>query len=135
MPCSGESVPNRLSATAIDQRMAAQYGQYSAPMYSISGLPPLVSGLSAIGLIGRPPESEPLPTVSSVPGGTPVTLLITLAGRAAPVVEFAAPLLLAGLLVVFITTKAITIAITATTLPPAISAPPRTSAPRGAAPC
>src|SRR5258708_23700988 len=97
MPCSGEGVPNRLSATAIDQRMAAQYGQYSAPMYSISGLPPLVSGLSAIGLIGRPPESKPLPTVSSVPGGTPGTFLITLAGRAAPLVEFAAPPLLAGL--------------------------------------
>src|SRR5258708_38526533 len=117
MPCSGEGVPNRLSATAIDQRMAAQYGQYSAPMYSISGLPPLVSGLSAIGLIGRPPESKPLPTVSSVPGGTPVTLLITLAGRAAPVVELAAPLLLAGLFVVLFTTEANTLAVTAATPP------------------
>src|SRR5260221_13778764 len=108
MPCSGESVPNRLSATAIDQRMAAQYGQYSAPMYSISGLPPLVSGLSAIGLIGRPPESKPLPTVSRVPGGTPVTLLITLAGRAAPVGELAAPPPLAGLVCGLVATEAIT---------------------------
>ena len=38
-------VPKRLSALTIAQRCAAQYGQYSAPMYSTSGLPPDVSGV------------------------------------------------------------------------------------------
>src|SRR6478609_5233341 len=42
---SPEKAPNRLRATIIDQRSAAQYGQYSAPMYSISGFPPEVSGV------------------------------------------------------------------------------------------
>ena len=37
--------PNRLSATAMAQRSAAQYGQNSAPMKSISGLPLLVSAV------------------------------------------------------------------------------------------
>ena len=38
-------VPNRLRALTIAQRWAAQNGQYSAPMYSTSGLPPDVSGV------------------------------------------------------------------------------------------
>ena len=37
-------MPNLLSATAIDHRIAAQYGQNSAPMQSISGFPFCVSG-------------------------------------------------------------------------------------------
>src|ERR1700746_2069275 len=45
MVLSPENVPNRLRATIIDQRSAAQYGQYSAPMYSISGLPLEVRGV------------------------------------------------------------------------------------------
>src|SRR5260221_11786001 len=130
MPCRGESVPNRVSATAMDQRMAAQYGQNSAPMYSISGLPPLVSGVAEIALIGRPPESEPMPTVFRVPGGTPVTLLTTLAGRAVPVVELADPPLDA-LLPSLMNTKGITIAITTPTLPPAIRIRLRVSDRRG----
>ena len=39
------NVPNLLRATIIAQRSAAQYGQYSAPMYSISGLPFSVSAV------------------------------------------------------------------------------------------
>src|SRR5215472_3067772 len=71
MPCNGPKVPNRLSATAIDQRVAAQNGQYSAPMYSISGLPPDVSALPLIGLIGRfDAGSEPMPTDARVLAGT-----------------------------------------------------------------
>ena len=38
-------MPKRLSALTIAQRWAAQNGQYSAPMYSTSGLPPEVSGV------------------------------------------------------------------------------------------
>src|SRR5919108_4648749 len=88
MVLSPENVPNRLSATIIDQRSAAQYGQYSAPMYSSSGLPLAVSGV--------PPETvwifpvnEPLPSpiLSSVLAGTPVTLDTT-PDRAAPVGPF-----------------------------------------------
>jgi len=44
IPCSPENVPNRLSATAIAHRSVAQYGQYSAPMYSTSGWPAEVRG-------------------------------------------------------------------------------------------
>ena len=43
MVVSPENVPKRLSAMIIGQRSAAQYGQYSAPMYKISGLPLEVS--------------------------------------------------------------------------------------------
>src|SRR5450755_130340 len=75
------SVPNLLSATAMDHRIAAQYGQNSAPMYSISGLPACTSGgpemaVMGFGLFG----TEPLPTAVSVAAGTPVTFLTTLAG-------------------------------------------------------
>jgi hypothetical protein len=53
MPRSGMlKVPNLLSATAIDHRSSAQYGQNSAPMESISGLPSLVSDVPLIGLMG-----------------------------------------------------------------------------------
>src|ERR1700740_358705 len=69
MPRSGEKVPNRLSATAIAQRSAAQYGHHSAPMYSISGLPPEVSGEPVTGLIA-PASAEPAPTLVSVLAGT-----------------------------------------------------------------
>src|ERR1700722_1216156 len=43
-----DHVPKRLSATIVDQRCAAQYGQYSAPMYKISGtvLPALFCSVS-----------------------------------------------------------------------------------------
>ena len=42
---SPENVPKRLSDTIMAQRWAPQNGQYSAPMYRISGLPPAVSAL------------------------------------------------------------------------------------------
>ena len=38
--CRPDHVPNRLRACTIAQRSAAQNGQNSAPMKSISGLPP-----------------------------------------------------------------------------------------------
>src|SRR5215475_5257897 len=110
---SPEKVPNRLSATIIAQRSAAQYGQYSAPMYSISGLPPEVSGVPP--LTGEIlPVNEPLPTLSSVLAGTFVVLDTTLA-RAAPVGPFDE--LVDGLLFALITMKATTTAITAMMLP------------------
>src|SRR5580693_237725 len=73
MVASPENVPNRLSATIIAQRSAAQYGQYSAPTYSTSGLPLAVRAapLMVVGLA----VTEPLPsaTVSRVLAGTFVT--------------------------------------------------------------
>src|SRR6476661_9469639 len=128
---SPEKVPNRLSATIIDQRSAAQYGQYSAPMYSISGLPPEVRGVPPLtGWIL--PVNEPLPTLSSVLAGTFVTLDTTLA-RAAPVGPFDE--LVAGLLFALITMKATTTAITAMMLPDAMRIRRRCSARRSAARC
>src|SRR5207244_10253132 len=85
---SPEKVPNRLSATIIDHRSAAQYGQYSAPMYTISGLPPEVSGVPPLtGWIFPVNEPPPSPIVSSVLAGTFVALDTTLA-RAEPVGPF-----------------------------------------------
>src|SRR5438093_3447166 len=84
MPRSPENVPNLLSATAIAHRWAAQYGQYSAPMYTTSGLPPEVSGVPVIGMTVLAPML-PLPTAARVLAGTLVMSLITLAGRAVPV--------------------------------------------------
>ena len=126
---SPEKVPNRLRATIIDQRSAAQYGQYSAPMYSISGLPPEVSGVPPLtGWIL--PVNEPEPILSSVLAGTFVTLDTTLA-RAAPVGPFDE--LAAGLLFALITMKATTTAITAMMLPDAMRIRRRCSARRSAA--
>src|SRR5207247_8480912 len=108
MVLSPEKVPNRLNAMIIDQRSAAQYGQYSAPMYSISGLPPEVRGVPPLtGWIF--PVNEPPPIVSSVLAGTFVTLDTTLA-RAEPVGPFDE--LAGGLLFALITMKATTTAIT-----------------------
>src|SRR6185437_1583137 len=75
MPFSGPNVPNLLSATAIDQRIAAQYGQNSAPMYKNSGLPcELVSVVSLIDRIGRPVVGRaPVPTLARVLAGTVVS--------------------------------------------------------------
>src|ERR1700677_4416580 len=65
----------------MDQRSAAQYGQYRAPMYSISVLPPLfriappLSGIRGL----EPPLTSPLPvpTWSRTDAGTVVVLLTT----------------------------------------------------------
>ncbi len=69
MPLSGEKVPNRFSATAIAHRSAAQYGHHSAPMYSISGLPPELSAAPVAGLSADGSEL-PMPTLASVLAGT-----------------------------------------------------------------
>src|SRR5580700_8253538 len=122
-PFSGVvKVPNRLSATAMAQRVAAQYGQYSAPMYSISGLPPLVSGGDPlIGTIApwltTLVPRLPAPTLSSVAAGTLVTSDATLAGRTVP---WTPPATFCGvlLLLAYTTMSATTTAITARMLPP-----------------
>src|SRR4249919_3025310 len=133
MVLSPEKVPNRLRATIIDQRSAAQYGQYSAPMYSISGLPPEVSGVPPLtGRIFPVNEPPPSPIVSSVLAGTFVTLVTTLA-RAEPVGPFDE--LVAGLLFALTTMKATTTAITARMLPDAMRIRRRCSARRSAARC
>ena len=122
----------RESATIIDQRSAAQYGQYSAPMYSISGFPPEVSGVPPLtGWIL--PVNEPEPILSSVLAGTFVTLDTTLA-RAAPVGPFG-PAVPVFLVFSLITTKATTIASTAMMLPDAMRIRRRCSARRAAARC
>src|SRR6266487_3709879 len=131
MVLSPENVPNRLRATIIDQRSAAQYGQYSAPMYSISGLPPEVSGVPPLtGGIFPVNEPPPSPILSSVLAGTFVTLDTTLA-RAEPV----GPLdeLPDGLLFALITMKVTTTAITTRMLPDAMRIRRRCSARRLAA--
>src|SRR5579863_6278479 len=126
------SVPNLLRATIIDQRSAAQYGQYSAPMYSISGLPFAVSvgpvidwGVAMIPL--------PAPTVSRVLAGTLVTVWTTDA-RAEPVgpleaLSFPDPEPEPSL----ITTKTTTTTRTTRMLPDAIRIRVRCSARRAAA--
>src|ERR1700761_2762162 len=58
---SPEKVPNRLRATIIDQRSAAQYGQSSAPMYTTSGSPPEAGGAPPLtGWILPVNEPEPI---------------------------------------------------------------------------
>src|SRR5438067_1744062 len=129
MVCSPLKVPNRLSATIIAHRWAAQYGQYSAPMYSTWGFPSWVSGgpLTAV----SPPVTVPAPTVSSVDAGTRVTLSTTLAS-AVPVGPFDAPPDF-GLAFALTSTKATTMPITTTSAPDARNTRLRISARRAAA--
>ena len=70
VPDRFENVPKRDSATATAHRSAAQNGQYSAPMYVISGLPsaPLRTVPFPI-LLGRT-SPDGLPTASRVAAGT-----------------------------------------------------------------
>src|ERR1700730_3069438 len=132
MPCKPEKVPKRLSATTMAQRSVAQYGQYSAPMYSTSGLPLAVSGV---------PEMEvtdfayavPGPTAVSVLAGTVVRFLTTLGGRAVALAELAE--LDAGLLVALMTMKATTTTTTARMLPAVMKTRLRISARCAAARC
>ena len=134
MPRSGVvNVPNRLSATAIDQRSSAQYGQNSAPMYSISGLPLLVSAgpeiaFTGFGLYDR---TEPLRTELSALAGTLVTCRATLAGSTVPVGELA----LGVFRPVLSTTKTTTTTTTSTMMPPVRSIRLRTCRCRAAARC
>src|ERR1700760_2864709 len=129
---SPANVPNRLSAWIIAHRSAAQYGQYSAPMYSISGLPLAVSGVPLVTALGFPLTwPPPSPILSDVLAGTLVRSDTTLA-RAAPVGPFDA-LVAGGLLFALTTMKATTIATTAMMLPAAIRIRRRRSARRSAA--
>ena len=120
MPRSGVvNEPNRLSATAIDQRSSAQYGQNSAPMYSISGLPLLVSGGPEIAFTGSGlnDRTEPLPTVASALAGTLVTCRATLVGSTVP----AGALALGVFFPALSTTKTTTTTTTRTMMPPVSS--------------
>src|ERR1700680_489944 len=142
MPPRPEKVPNLLSATAMDHRSVAQYGQYSAPMYSTSGFPP---DASAVPEPPSPPEPReppemdvmdfayalPAPTASSVTAGPLVTSLMTLAGRT---VRPAEPVL-AEFWLALMMMKATTTTTTARMLPPVMKIRLRISAFRAAARC
>src|ERR1700722_9312272 len=131
MPFTPVKVPNRLSATAMAHRSAAQNGQYSAPMYSISGLPLLVSGAPVTRVIDLGFDVPP-PTVFSVAAGTVAMLFRVLALRVVPVAE---PVLADVLWFALKITKPTTMAITTTTAPEARNTRLRTSARRAAARC
>src|ERR1039457_1511206 len=112
-PAKGQK---RLSATAMAHRSAAQYGQYSAPTYSTSGLPPVAAGGPGTEKT-EPEDVGPAPTAVRGACGT-----VALAGRAVPVEEAAQaepglaepPGFWAGLM----RTNATTTTMTARTLPP-----------------
>src|SRR5450631_3337827 len=139
MPRRPEKVPKRLSATAMAHRSVAQYGQYSAPMYRISGLPP---DIRVVPEPPEPPEMDvtafetvlPGPIAFSVAAGTAVMSLITLAGSAAPVAEVPEPVL-AEFWLALMTMKATTTTMTARMLPPVMKIRLRISAFRAAARC
>src|SRR5580658_4308359 len=79
MKCRFERVPNRLSASASAHRSAAQYGQYSAPMYSTSGLPFSVRAGLVIVLSGATAAEPvgPAPTLFRTASGTAVSSVAT----------------------------------------------------------
>src|ERR1700684_1011416 len=79
-----ENVPNRLSATIMAHRLAAQYGQHSAPMNSSSVLPFETSGGGLPVMVWTLPLNVPAPTVSSTLAGT-VVVVFTSEVRALPV--------------------------------------------------
>src|SRR6516225_6018352 len=105
-------------------------------MYSISGLPLLVSGVPLSTLTGAEVMLgiDPLPIVSRVAGGTLVTSWDTLAGRTVPAGEPAD-----GVPELELSRRpmssAATTASTATTLPPVMSSRRRASALRAASRC
>src|SRR5215813_14717830 len=102
-------------------------------MYSISGLPLLVSG-GPVTLVtgGEVVITEPLPTAARALAGTPVTLLATLAGRGARAVEAGVVL---GELIDLTRMKATTMTMTPSTLPPVMNRRLRCSARFSAARC
>src|SRR5215470_16289784 len=95
-------------------------------MYSISGLPLLVSG-GPVTLVtgGEVVMTEPLPTAARALAGTPVTLLATLAGRGVRPVEVG---VVVGELIDLTRMKATTMTMTASTLPPVMNRRLRCSA-------
>src|SRR5258706_2836825 len=106
------NVPNRLSAAIIAHRSAAQYGQYSAPIYRNSGFP--VGPVSVGGgflMLCKGFCKFPVPTVFETLGSTWVTAFNTaaLAGvGAGPAPDGWCEM----------TTKATTIIATSTSTPP-----------------
>ena len=125
MKCRLEKVPNLLSATVIAHRSAAQYGQYSAPMYSISGFPCEVSGGAPV--TGNMVVAVPLPTEFSVLAGTLVICFSAVATLFAAATDECRNEL--------ITMNATTTTSTATTLPAVSRTCLRTWARRAAACC
>src|ERR1035438_2910269 len=121
MPRRPEKVPKRLSATAMAHRSVAQYGQYSAPMYRTSGLPPDVRAEPEMDVTAFE-TVVPGPIASSVAAGTLVMSLMTPADRAAPVGEVPEPVL-AALWLALMTMKATTKTMTARMLPPVMKIP------------
>ncbi len=73
---SPENWPNRDRAAITDQRAAAQYGQYSEPMYRTTGLPGVVSAVpTKIGTV-----APVVPARSHVAGVMDVKAVITESG-------------------------------------------------------
>ena len=103
-------------------------------MYSISGLPLLVSGGPVTLVIGAGlnVRTEPLPTFARTLAGTPVTFLVTLAGSGVRPAELG---VVVGEFIDLTTMNATTMAITASTLPPVMNMRLRCSARRSAARC
>lgn len=65
-----EKCPNLERATMVGQRSAAQNGQYSAPMYSSSGLPEFISGVCPLRVTSGGMTLELYPTEFSALVGT-----------------------------------------------------------------
>src|SRR5215831_4470766 len=96
-------------------------------MYSISGLPLLVSGGPVTLVIdaGLYRRTEPLPTLARVLAGTPVTWLATLAGRGVRAADVG---VVVGELIDLTRMKATTMTMTPSTAPPVMNMRLRCSA-------
>src|SRR5262249_25063107 len=103
-------------------------------MYSISGLPLLVSGGPVTLVIdaGLYRRTEPLPTLARVLAGTLVTLLATLAGRGVRAVDVG---VVVGEFIDLTRMKTATMTMTPSTAPPVMNMRLRCSAFRSAARC
>ena len=71
-------VPKRESATASDQRSAAQNGQDSSLTKTMAGLPPMVSSGPDVLTVCSGVTAWPGLTLASTAAGTVVTCLITM---------------------------------------------------------